>query len=89
MKLEATRGAGEDDPTQQDHCVRESQGNSRVKDHAENSCKPHYAKHETDVEQHSGLMVCETCGLVPSRESNVVPPCGSVALSNREGRDVY
>ena len=60
MRLEATRGAGEDDPTQQDHCVRESQGNSRVKDHAENSCKPRYAKHETDVEQHSGLIVCET-----------------------------
>ena len=35
MRLEATRGAGEDDPTQQDHCVRESQGNSSVKDHPE------------------------------------------------------
>ena len=78
MRLEATRGAGEDDPTQQDHCVRESQGNSRVKDHAENSCKPRYAKHETDVEQHSGPMVCETCGFVTSRESNCIPTSDSV-----------
>ena len=36
MRLEATRGAGEADPTQQDLCVRESQRNNRVKDHAEN-----------------------------------------------------
>ena len=64
MRLDATRGAGEDDPTQQDHCVRESQGNSRVKDHAENSCKPRYAKHETDVEQHSGLMIVKLVALL-------------------------
>ena len=78
MRLEATRGAGEDDPTQQDHCVRESQGSSSMQDHAENSCKPRYAKHETDVEQHSDLMVCETCGLVTSRESNSIPTSDSV-----------
>ena len=64
MRLEATRGAGEDDPTQQDHCVRGSQGNSRMQDHAENSCKPHYATCETDVEQHSGLMIVKLVTLL-------------------------
>ena len=71
MRLEATRGAGEDGPTQQDHCVRESQGSSSMQDHAENSCKPRYAKHETDVEQHSGLMIVKLVDLL--RQGKAIP----------------